>query len=87
MKKLLLATMASGALAVAGASAVAQPSGNAHGYWAGRICDATESWLGDHGGLPYWEAFEAANYKSRGQCVQAHIEWLKAGNEVPNWAM
>ena len=84
--RLLSTAIACGALAIAGTIAAAEPKGNAYGYWAGRICDATSSWLGDHGGLPYWQAYEAANYRSRGHCVEEHIEWLKAGNEVPGWA-
>lgn len=86
MKSSMLTTIACGALSMIGTSATAEPKGNAWGYHAGRICDATSSWLGDHGGLPYWMAFEEADYESREECVDAHVEWLKAGNEFPDWA-
>ena len=83
MRKTLL-TFACAAVAISGvtSAAYAQPKGNGHGYWAGRICDATTSWTG-YTGVPYWE-FQG--YMSRGHCVSAHVEWLKAGNEVPYWA-
>lgn len=86
IKRMLTTAAACGALAMIGTTADAQPKGKAWGYHAGKICDATSSWLGDHGGLPYWQAFVEADYDSREECVEAHVEWLKAGNEMPDWA-
>ena len=82
----ILTTAVAGALAMIGTGAAAEPKGNAWGYNAGKICDATSSWLGDHGGLPYWQAFVEADYEDREDCVEQHVEWLKAGNEMPSWA-
>lgn len=87
-KRLLSAALACGAFAMIGTAASAQPKGKAYGYWAGKICDAESSWMGDHlNGMPYWMAFEEADYESREQCVEEHVEWLKEGNDVPDWAM
>ena len=84
MKKFtIFTTVACGAFAMLAATpAASAPDGNGHGYWAGRICDAVFSWSGPTTNA-YWMN---EGYKSRGQCVSAHVEWLKAGNAVPDWA-
>lgn len=78
------AILAAVAFAMVGTTPAAAdpPKGEAYGYWAGRICDAIFSWSGPTTN-PYWVN---QDYKNRGQCVSAHVEWLKAGNSVPWWA-
>ena len=85
MKKYILAAaMACGAIGMLGSASTvsAQANGNAHGYSAGRICDAIFSWSGPTTNA-YWVN---QGYKSRGACVSAHVQWLKDGNTVPPWA-
>ena len=85
MKKIgMIATLACG-VAMLGATPAASnaPQGESHGYWAGRICDAIFDWDDPATTTPYWVN---EGYKSRGQCVSAHVGWLKEGNAVPPWA-
>jgi hypothetical protein len=77
-KQLLAAAMACGMLSMAGGTAVsAAPNGNAHGYWAGRLCDHVGPTTG---GTTYWES---RGYASRGACVKAEGQSLARGEWDP----
>jgi hypothetical protein len=86
--KILTAAVACCASAMIGAPAVAQEADEPDwGYYAGRVCDATESWPDyDHEGgtLAYWEV---QGSKNRGECVRAHVQAFKNGvHPIPDWA-
>jgi hypothetical protein len=79
MKKLVTTAAAWGVLGLiaTGAAVAAAPNGNAYGYWAGRLCDHIGPTTA---GVTYWES---RGYESRGACVRAEGQSLKAGEWDP----
>ncbi len=77
--KLLIAALACGAVGMIGSTpAASAPSGNAYGYWAGRLCDHIGPTTG---GKTYWES---RGYASRGACVKAEGQSLARGEWDPD---
>jgi hypothetical protein len=78
-KKMVGVVLAAGTLfgMVGTVSAADPPSGNAYGYWAGRLCDHMGPTTG---GTTYWQS---RGYKSRGACVSTEGQSLKRGEWDP----
>ena len=78
MKKLVITAAA--AWCTLGMIGIAQavPSGNAYGYWAGRLCDHVGPTTG---GVTYWES---RGYRSRGACITAEGQSLRRGEWDPD---
>ena len=80
--RLLTAAVACSILGIGPVGAVSAqgtpPNGNAYGYWAGRLCDASNI-----NGVPgvYWQT---RGYKNRGECVKAEGESLRKGEWDPD---